>query len=195
MSIKSFWKNLRLIETAMVLTVIAALLGLAFGLGGLRVNLTSSLPKGLYRLVEDRPARGDLVTFCLDAENPFASLAKERGYLPTGSCPSGLQPLLKKLAGLPGDSVEVAPGGLVLNGRPLSGTARPDRDSYGRVVPPSLLSGGGIPAGSALVLSQEHSGSFDGRHFGLVPFKSLTKVEPVWVSATHEGANAPEKDE
>jgi conjugative transfer signal peptidase TraF len=177
MNTKNFWK----FEIVLTLLAISILLGLAFGLGGLRVNLTSSLPIGLYRLTDEIPERGDLVVFCLESSNPFCGVAKERGYLPTGSCPSGLQPLLKRLVGLPGDYVAITPSGLTLNGRPLPGTVRPERDRSGRDLQPSLLVGGSIPDGMALALSQEHPGSFDSRHFGLVPLNFFQVVEPVWL--------------
>ncbi len=177
MNIKNCWKYKR----ALGLIAVGLLLCLAFTLGGFRVNLTASLPKGLYRLTDAVPKCGDLVTFCLEPSNPFCELARERGYLLAGSCPSGLQPLLKKLVGLPGDYVAVMPSGLMLNKHALPGTVRPERDLLGRDLLPSLLKGGFIPGGMALVLSQEHPGSFDSRHFGLVPLASLQVAEPVWL--------------
>ena len=94
-------------RTLFVLLWLALTLALLFG-AGLRFNPTPSLPKGIYRIVSGAPApkdfvRGELVSFCLEGE--FAELALERGYLEPGSCPSGLRPLLKRLAGLPGDVV------------------------------------------------------------------------------------------
>ena len=76
---------------------------------GLRVNLTPSLPQGVYIVRPGTPGKGDLVTFCL--EGKFADLARERGYLVAGSCPSGLRPLLKRITGLPGDAI---PGDLFI---------------------------------------------------------------------------------
>jgi type IV secretory pathway protease TraF len=75
---------------------------------GLRFNPTPSLPKGVYRLAPGVPEKNDLVNFCLEGD--FAELALERGYLEPGSCPSGLRPLLKRLAALPG----VVPPGMAL---------------------------------------------------------------------------------
>ena len=147
----------------------------------IRFNLTSSMPRGIYimQLATENPQRGDLVTFCLELNNPFTAVAREREYIGSGTCPSGLKPFLKRLAGLSGDVLEVSLDGIILNGSYLTGTARPEYDSLGRPVPPSLLKDGPIPAGMALVISQQHSGSFDSRHFGLVPYDSLTKVTPV----------------
>ncbi len=143
---------------------LALALALVFS-AGLRFNPTPSLPKGLYRVVPGVPEKNDLVSFCLEGE--FADLALERGYLEPGSCPSGLRPLLKRLAGLPGDFVDPS--------------AFPIRsmDSQGRAMP-SALSAGAIPSGMALVLAY-HDGSFDSRYFGLVPLDSLQRVEPVFV--------------
>jgi conjugative transfer signal peptidase TraF len=131
-------------------------------LAGYRFNATSSLPVGIYRLSVDAPERGDYAAFCLEGE--FAELARERGYLQAGSCPSGLRPLLKIVAALPGDPVPGDPA------------VRP-ADSLGRPLP-SILQESVVPPGMALLLA-EHPGSFDSRYFGPVPLASLRKTEPV----------------
>lgn len=153
---------------------------LVFGLKGFGfgLNLTPSHPRGLYRLLPEPPGRGDYVIFCLAPENPYKDLATRRRYLGPGGCPSGLRPLLKLLYGLPGDQVALSPEGVVLKGRLLPGTKRPDFDRQGRELPPSLLGSGPIPDGMALVLSPNQPGAFDGRHFGLVPLESLKKAKP-----------------
>ena len=137
---------------------------LAFG-AGMRFNPTPSLPKGIYRLAPGAPEKNDLVSFCLEGE--FEELALETGYLEPGSCPSGLRPLLKRLAALPGDFVDPS--------------AFPIRsvDSHGRSISPALLPGV-VPPGMALVLA-DHPGSFDSRYFGFVPLDSLQRVEPIFV--------------
>ena len=142
---------------------LALVLALAFG-AGLRINPTPSLPKGIYRISPGSPQKGDLVSFCLDGE--YAALARERGYLEAGSCPSGLRPLLKRLEGLPGD--------VVSSDLPLQ-----TLDSHGRPMP-SALRAGVIPPGMALVLA-DHPGSFDSRYFGLVPLEGLQRVEPIFL--------------
>ena len=140
-----------------------ALLLLLLLIANLRFNSTPSLPQGLYRLAPDVPAKGDYVAFCLDG--PYAELAAERGYVRPGSCPSGLRPLLKRLAGLPGDVVD------------LSTLSIRSEDRQGRPLA-SVLENGVIPAGMALVLA-DHPGSFDSRYFGLVRLDSLRKAAPV----------------
>ena len=140
---------------------------------GFRINPTPSLPKGLYRLVEGSPVKDDLVTFCLQGE--FAELALQRGYLQAGSCPSGLRPLLKRLAGLPGDYIEA------------DALAIRSVDSQGRHMP-SVLQSGFIPSGMAFVLA-DHAGSFDSRYFGFVPLESLQRVKPVFIFNLGEKGN------
>lgn len=136
---------------------------------GLRINPTPSLPKGIYRLTPEHTSydliKGDFVSFCLDGE--FADMAKERGYLQAGSCENGLRPLLKRLAGLPGEHIDAAT------------LAIRTQDSQGRPIP-SVLASGIIPSGMALVLA-DHEGSFDSRYFGLVPLEALQRVEPVFL--------------
>lgn len=145
---------------------------------GYRVNLTRSLPVGLYRITGGPVQRGRLAAFCLeDAE--YISLARERGYLAAGSCASGLRPLLKVVSGLAGDTVKFQQGLIAVNGQSLAGTAVVSRDSKGRPTPSSCLAPGVIAQGRVLVLSQHHSGSFDSRYFGLVPLEALRLVEPV----------------
>ena len=143
---------------------LALALALAFS-AGLRFNPTPSLPKGIYRIVSGAPKKNELVSFCLEGE--FAELALERGYLEPGSCPSGLRPLLKRLAGLPGDSVDPY-------SHPICAV-----DSHGRSMTPALVPGV-VPPGMALVLA-DHPGSFDSRYFGFVPLDSLRRVKPVFL--------------
>lgn len=143
---------------------LALTLALVFS-AGLRFNPTPSLPKGVYRIVSGAPEKNELVSFCLEGE--FAELALERGYLEPGSCPSGLRPLLKRLAALPGDFVDPS-------AFPICAL-----DSQGRSMSPALAPGV-VPLGMALVLA-DHPGSFDSRYFGFVPLENLQRVEPVFV--------------
>jgi conjugative transfer signal peptidase TraF len=146
---------------------VAVFFGLALGVcwfAGLRINVTASLPQGLYLLRPGTPGKGEYAAVCLSGE--FAELARERGYLQAGSCPSGLRPLLKQVAGLPGDWVDT------------SSLHISAADSLGRPLP-SALRGGRIAPGMALLLAP-HQGSFDGRYFGLVPLASLQRVRPLW---------------
>lgn len=177
MNIKDSW----MLEAGLLLIDLLVIILVAAWIFGFRVNITPSLPEGIYQLSSENIERGDLVAFCLEPDNSFSSLAGERGYLGPGSCSNGLRPLLKHLVGLPGDRLLIVSNGLMLNGILLTGSEHPDHDRQGRDLPDPLLRAGIIPEGQALVLSQEHAGSFDSRHFGLVQMASLKKVRPVWI--------------
>lgn len=166
----------------------ALVFGLVIGLGGLlleqlgfRINLTPSMPRGIYRISSDAaPERGDLVTLCLD--NPgYVALSRERGYLRPGSCQTELEPLLKRLVGTAGDHIALTRSGVWLNGNLLPDSQICTQDSLQRPLPPTSLRSGRIPKDMALVMSNGHPGGFDGRYFGLVPMAALHKVEAVRV--------------
>jgi conjugative transfer signal peptidase TraF len=142
---------------------------------GYRVNLTRSMPIGVYRISRDPVERGRLAAFCLE-DTEFTALA--RRYLAAGSCPSGLRPLLKEVSGLPGDVIGFRDGLITLNGQVIAGTSLLKSDNMGRPAPISRLTPGIIPTGKALMLSH-YPGSFDGRYFGLVPLSGLNSVQAV----------------
>ncbi|WP_075353392.1 conjugative transfer signal peptidase TraF [Desulfovibrio sp. DV] len=150
---------------------------------GFRFNATASMPRGFYQFVPGQAAvieHGALVSFCME-DVSFTPLALERGYLRPGSCPGGLQPLLKVVAGLPGDEVGLAPDGIRINGQLQPESQAHSQDSHGRPLPPMALRPGRIPPGMALILSSGHPGGFDGRYFGLVHLASLRKVKPFFI--------------
>lgn len=88
----------------LVVFLLAGLVGAAFFFD-LRLNLTSSMPMGLYRKMDKAPSLGDTVAVCLS--NPVAREGLDRGYLLPGYCPSKMLPVLKLLIGTPGDSVVI----------------------------------------------------------------------------------------
>jgi type IV secretory pathway protease TraF len=62
----------------------------------LAVNLTPSLPRGLYRVTSLEVRRGALVTFCLPP-----ALMRRHGmtqWIAPGRCPGGKAPLCKRIA-------------------------------------------------------------------------------------------------
>jgi conjugative transfer signal peptidase TraF len=132
-------------------------------------NLSTSLPRGLYRL--DRgapPTRGAIVSF---APPRFASeLIAARGYLPASAS------LLKAVVALPGDSVCIDETSFVVNGERIAIVS--SHDSAGRALAPFLFCGA-VPKDSAFVATSAWL-SFDSRYFGPVPLSSLTVTVPVW---------------
>src|SRR3954452_4271947 len=81
---------------------------LALGLSLVRVNLTPSLPPGLYcRLPVRRVTGGLLVALCLPRE--VSALYRVHARSVTGSCPDRLPPFFKAVAATGGDLVTFGP--------------------------------------------------------------------------------------
>lgn len=161
----------------LVLTV-----GLAAGsLGNLRLNVTGSLPLGVYQVVEGQVRRGDLVLACPEASE-IQLEARARGYVRYGVfCPGWFGWIIKYAAALPGDVVTATAEGIAVNGQPLPNTSRVDADSKGRPLPP-LPASGQVPDGWVWLLSTHAGRSFDSRYWGPVPLSTLRgRVRPVWL--------------
>src|SRR5262245_53944714 len=75
---------------------------------------THSLPWGIYRRTHEPIRRGMLVHFCLPEE--LARYALGRGYVSGGLCPGLTQELVKPVAALAGDEVELSAAGVTING-------------------------------------------------------------------------------
>jgi len=138
----------------------------------LSLNVTSSMPVGFYRLqpVERAPARGDLVEICLPSA--LALFANGRGYMPPGTCPANTAPLLKLVAAIPGDAVDVSAAGVRVNGRDLPGSAAKPVDSDGRPIPHVPHGHYRVPA-STIWLWTPCPRGWDSRYYGPLPTTGL----------------------
>jgi len=142
---------------------------------GISWSDTGSEPRGWYRITYETPGRGDFITFRLP--DNLEREGTSRGYFKS-RWPFPLY-LTKRLAALPGDTVDVTREGVFINGVlwPLSaplerdGTGRPMNVRYGsyRVRP-----------GCFLALSDSPRG-WDGRYFGELPMTSLVgRTYRIW---------------
>jgi len=138
--------------------------------GGYRLNLTPSEPLGLWRIEAFRRSAeiGDLVFVCPPATAMFEE-ARRRGYLRPGLCAGGFAPLIKMLAALPGQHVEITDH-VAIDGRPLAASVVRKTDGEGRTVTP--YPGGIVPSGH-LYLHSSFASSYDSRYFGPVPDSGL----------------------
>jgi conjugative transfer signal peptidase TraF len=99
----------------------------------LRVNFTASMPLGIYQLKPVPPggiARGMTIAACPPLE--AARLGRSRGYLDPGPCLGGSEPLLKLVAGVPGDRIDVSTAGISVDGCRLPDSASVAADAAGR---------------------------------------------------------------
>jgi conjugative transfer signal peptidase TraF len=162
------------------LTLSAVAIGaLLIATAGFRLtyNSSASLPLGVYRIhpLKRDPRRGDIVGVCLEGET--ARMALARGYVH----PQGLEPLVygtrcragvgivgKPVAGVPGDTVDVSPNGVRVNGIMLERSRLPIRDRTGRSVPTAPMGRRVLRPGEYWLQSTYALNSFDSRIYGPV---------------------------
>ena len=156
----------------------ALLLGILLGglvawTSGLVVNLTPSLPLGLYLRVDRKTVEvGDLVAVCPPEE--AAAVPRKAGLLIKGSCASGTLPLLKRVAVEGGGLVEVRPTGIYLDGSWIQSPA-PDVGLTRWPIGRHRL------VRDHLWLSADHPRSWDSRFFGPIHRNRVLGIyRPLW---------------
>jgi conjugative transfer signal peptidase TraF len=157
------------------LAVSAATLALGGGLfgavraAGLWYNSTPSMPEGIYRLNRSAVApleRGTIIAIC--PSPAVLAVAVPRRYLAPGPCPGNVVPLLKRVAAVGGDRVDVTERFVSVNGQKLPDSGRFERDAAGMPLPR-------IPAGRYSVAPNKvwlygpNPRSWDSRYYGAQP--------------------------
>ncbi len=146
----------------------------------LRLNLSTSMPRGIYYISADQPTRGSFITLCLPAANVYHSVYPQSHF--SGSCPNHTQPLLKQLVGLSGDRIDLDPNQITLNG-----VALPHSSSF-------VMQNKRLPNSSiqkiVLVLNEQQIWvygtksirSYDSRYFGPLSMGDIVAVvTPLWL--------------
>lgn len=78
------------------------------------INLSSSMPKGIYLRQFTSISRGDIVAACLDRK--FQLIALHHHYLKTGFCDGGAEKIIKRIIAIPGDNVALSNDSIQING-------------------------------------------------------------------------------
>jgi conjugative transfer signal peptidase TraF len=148
-----------------------------------RINLTSSMPIGIYRVVvmNPRSARvGMLVAVCVPEK--AAEIAQRRGYLVKGACAHKRETLLKQVVAVGGDEVIVTVKGLVVDGRLLPNSTALVADHADHVLAAWPVGRQRVADGMLWVYAN-HRRSWDSRYWGPVPVSNVVAlVEPVLVA-------------
>lgn len=150
-------------------------LGLAASAAGLRVNMTASIPPGLYRVTGEPAVAGAFVLVC-PPRQPVFEVALKRGYLAPGNCPGGYGYLMKKVWAAERDRVDLADSGVRVNGHLVPASARMSHDGAGRPMPRPQVASATLDAGHVLLMSDANPRSFDGRYFGLTSRSQIVAV-------------------
>jgi conjugative transfer signal peptidase TraF len=132
-------------------------------------NITSSLPKGFYK-IEPGYTYGDIVAF--DIPENFRSLVQERGWIPL------YDRLLKRVVGRVGDTICIHQTDITLNGEWFGKTSL--SDSKGRPMP-QLDGCHTVQAGHVWVMLKDNPLSLDSRYFGEVDEATIYgKARLIW---------------
>jgi conjugative transfer signal peptidase TraF len=154
---------------------------------GLQWNLSASMPLGLYLPTERSLLPGEIVAVCLPAV--MATFAKERGYLHHGSCPTGVQPVLKRIAAVAGDVVTMQPEGVTINDMLIPQSRVVTQDRQGRALPHAPWGTFMLQRHELWLMSTQHPNSLDSRTFGVVSiFDVIATATPLAVLETSTGA-------
>ncbi len=151
---------------------------------GLWLNLSPSMPVGLYRSRPNAAASalvpGTIVAVCLP--EGLATWGRRRGYLMRGRCPGGTAPIGKPIFAISGDTVMVTLSGLARNRIPTADTRSLAHDRAG--LPLLRIPSGTYPValGQLWLVSTHTASSWDSRYFGPVPSADVIAVlRPIWV--------------
>ena len=150
------------------LLVLAVLIGIMWLLAAhILFQVTGSLPRGLY-LVSEAAAveKGDLVL--VDIPQSVRALARRRGWIPQGL----RYHLMKPVAAVAGDRVEVSRSGVFINGQ-YFGPVQPC-DDVGLPLP--AATGDFELAQGEFFLAAKDPRSFDSRYFGPVNHRHIRAV-------------------
>jgi len=155
---------------------VLVVIGEAFGV--LISNTDSAAPTGIYRVVDGRVKRGDLVAACLPIAIAQEGLA--RGYLRMGGCAGDAEPVGKIVGALPGDVVEVEPAWIGVNGVRIPHSATATRDSARRPLRHAVWGKHLVAANELWLFGFNDRRSWDSRYFGSIPLSNVRgKLEPV----------------
>jgi conjugative transfer signal peptidase TraF len=150
-------------------------------LAGGRVNVTKSIPRGLYWTISEPIEHGSYVTFC-PPDNEIFKIARTRGYVRYGLCPGRYGYLMKTVAAMAGDTVTSSVEGVTVNGQKLNLSAPIVQDALGRALPTWNGQAQKLGSNELLLMSDTDATSFDSRYFGVIEKSAVQAVvQPIFI--------------
>ncbi|BCA95188.1 putative conjugal transfer protein TraF [Legionella antarctica] len=160
-----------------------SLIGLAFLLiaMGFRINLTDSIPVGLYRITHEGNLKNTFVIFCPDDRQAFR-VGLSRGYIDHGLYCGGYGYLMKKVVASPGDILSVTDTGVFVNQDRIPFSKPKLKDGLNRPLPQWHATNYQLKEDELLTMTSQSEWSFDGRYYGLVHSGQIKgMLRPLWV--------------
>ena len=148
-----------------------------FYVAGYRINLTSSMLKGVYEIQHQKIIRrNDLVSACLPTK--IARYGYSRGYLANGSCSNGYVPVIKQILAVPKDKVIMNTNGIQVNGKYFN-YKQEQVDHLDRPLNHQKINKN---INGYLLIGTNSNSSWDSRYFGEVSRQDIMNVlKPIWV--------------
>ena len=164
-------------KAAVLLLVLWAILAALFCSGRLILNTTSSVPRGLWWVSGGRIQRGDTVTVPISAFRSTSWVPEAYWRKNAWGKPKAF---LKRVAGLPGDTVESGEYGLIrVAGKVIPNSAPLSADRGGRILKAFQLPVT-LASDEVWLLSDSHRG-FDSRYLGPAGIEECQKTVPLAV--------------
>lgn len=163
-----------IITLAIIAMVITGILGAIYLSGG-RINISKSIPLGLYRISSKPLAKGEYVIFCPPSKAVFRE-AKERGYIGSGFCPDHYGYMMKKIVAMKDDKVSITSQGVTVNSVLLQHSRPLAFDKMGRPLPQIDLQPYILNESELLLMTDHSASSFDARYFGILSKTQVISV-------------------
>ncbi|HAT9660781.1 TPA: conjugative transfer signal peptidase TraF [Legionella pneumophila] len=172
-------KKLSIIIAIFLINTIAT--GSLFHSMGFRINLTESIPVGLYRITGTEPLKNAYVIFCPDDRQSFR-LAKNRGYIDHGLYCNGYGYLMKKVVAVSSDILSVTNEGVYVNQMLIPYSKPKLQDGMNRTLPQWQVMNYQLQEDEIMTMTSQSEWSFDGRYYGLVQTRQIKgMITPIWV--------------
>ncbi|HIF0226155.1 conjugative transfer signal peptidase TraF [Legionella pneumophila serogroup 1] len=148
---------------------------------GFRVNLTDSIPAGLYRINNTGNIKNSYVIFCPDDRKAFKQ-AMKRGYIDHGLHCSGYGYLMKKVVATSGDVISVTSKGVFVNHTLIPYSKPKLKDGMSRLLPQWHALNYRLKEGEFVTMTSQSEWSFDSRYYGPIHIGQIKGIiTPIWV--------------
>lgn len=167
------WVGIFLLSTISLALLLASV--------GFRINVTNSIPIGLYRITGLKIYKNAFVIFCPEERLAFQQ-ARDRGYIDSGHCSGGYGYLMKKVVATKGDKISVTSEGVFVNHRRLPFSKPLLSDGVKRPLPQWRRIDYQLKKDELLTMTSQSKWSFDARYYGLVHIGQVKgMITPVWI--------------
>lgn len=147
---------------------------------GYSIITTHSVPDGLWKTTQAPLMHGQIVSFCPPDTPVFQHIKATYG---SGPCPGNYPRILKPIAALPGDTVELSEAGFRVNGKLLPNTKPLNLEIMGHPLPIYPFGTYKVAPNTIWLVSHYVPNSVDARYFGPLSMNVIhSPMKPVWTA-------------